>query len=160
MNFSDLAEVAGIFLLSAVKFGIAGVPAAVFAEYSFFKTLTITTSGGIAGTIFFTYLSGWILGGYTKLKHRLFPSSRHKKKKVFTSRNRFLVKVKGKFGLIGLSVLTPSLLSFPLGIFLAVRYYSNKQKIIFYMSLSTFLWAIILYFFYNNLYVKITSFFS
>lgn len=153
-----LLEILGIFLLSAVKFGIAGVPAAVFAGFSFFKTVTVTTTGGIVGTVFFTFLSKWFIDFYHRMKEKIF-GKKVKKKKVFTRTNRLIVTVKMKFGLLGLSILTPSLLSFPLGVFLAVRYYHNKQKIITYMSISTFLWSVILYFFYNGLYEKVKNFF-
>lgn len=145
----NLLQLLGIFLLSSVKFGMAGVPSAVFADYSFFKTFTVTTSGGIAGTFFFTYLSKWVIRKFHLVRYKLFGKNKKDKKK-FTPFNRFIVKVKMKFGLLGLSILTPSLLSFPLGIFLAVRYYHNKERIITYMSVSTIIWAVLLFFFYNN----------
>jgi hypothetical protein len=155
----NLLEILGIFLLSSVKFGMAGVPSAVFAGFSFFKSFTVTTAGGIAGTIVFTYLSKWIIEKYHALKERIFGKST-KKKKLFTPYNRFIVKVKMKFGLMGLSILTPSILSFPVGIFLAVRYYHNKEKIITYMSVSTMLWAVALFFLYNNAFSYIGKMFN
>jgi hypothetical protein len=156
----EVLEVLGIFALSAVKFGIAGVPAAVFAKFSFFKTMVVTVSGGLVGTLFFTYLSDWVLDGIERIRLKFRKGKPAPKKKLFTRSNRMLVKVKAKFGLIGLAVITPLILSIPLGAFLAVRYYHNKQKIILFMSVSIFCWALLLYFFYNFFYSKFVNHFS
>lgn len=141
----EIATLIGVFLLSAVKFGIGGVPAAVFAEYSFFKSLAVTVSGGVFGTFFFTFFSEWI-----NKKLATLASKNKKPKKKFTYMNKIIVYVKKYFGLIGISIITPLLLSIPLGVFLAMRYYKDKQKVISYMIISIFSWAIILYFVYHS----------
>lgn len=146
----EVLKIISIFLLSSVKFGLAGVPAAVAAGYPFFEAVTITVTGGITGAFVFTYLSELILKGINNLKRKLFGEP--KPKKTFTRMNRLIVTVKKKFGLIGLSIITPSILSLPLGCFLAVRYYRNKQQILLYMSVSVVAWALVLYVFYS--YVK------
>lgn len=156
MDGQHIFEILGIFALSAVKFGIAGVPAAVFAKFPFFKAVSVTASGGIVGTIVFTYLSEGIINLYHRIKQRL-TKKKSKPPKKFTRANRLVVLTKKKFGLIGLSIITPLLLSIPLGVFLAVRYYENKEKIIFSMSLSICAWAVILYFFYNYFYEKVSA---
>lgn len=159
MDTKSILEILGIFALSAVKFGIAGVPAAVFAQFSFFKSLAVTIGGGVTGTIVFTYLSDAIIKGYTNFKLRFFPPKEGKPlPKKFTRANRLIVFVKKKFGLIGLSIITPLLLSIPLGVFLAVRYYSNKEKIILAMSISICFWAFLLYFFYAYAYEKVSQY--
>ncbi len=50
--------------------------------------------------------------------------------------------MKQRFGLIGISLLTPLLLSIPLGSFLAVRYFKNKQRILIYMFASILFWSV------------------
>ena len=146
---ADLLKIISVFLLSSVKFGLGGVPAAIAAGFDFFKAITVTVSGGITGAFVFTFLSEWILKGFQRLRAKLFGEPR--KKKLFTRMNRLIVFVKIKFGLIGLAIITPSILSLPLGCFLAVRYYHNKQQILLYMSVSVVIWALILYFFYDYL---------
>lgn len=141
----DIATLIGVFLLSAVKFGIGGVPAAVFAKYSFFKSLVVTISGGIFGTFFFAYFSEWV-----NKKLAAFSSKNKKPKKKFTHMNKIIVYVKKYFGLIGISIITPLILSIPLGVFLAIRYYKDKQKVISYIIVSIIAWAIILYFVYHS----------
>lgn len=147
MNTQEILEILTVFLLSAVKFSMAGVPAALVAGFSFFKTVTVTTLGGFAGTIFFAFLSEWLIKSAKKIKGKVADPKKVKKKFTFT--NKLVVKAKMKLGLTGLAILTPALLSFPFGVFLAVRYFKNKTKIISYMLVSTFAWSVALYFCYK-----------
>lgn len=141
---ADILKIISVFLLSAIKFGIGGVPAAVIANFSFFKSMIVTISGGITGVVVFTYLSAWINKKIKTAK----PSKKVKKK--FTITNKIIIYVKKYFGLIGISIITPLILSVPLGVFLAVRYYKDKGKVIRFMMTSVTCWAVILYFFYNS----------
>lgn len=143
----EIVTLIGVFLLSAVKFGIGGVPAAVFAEYSFFKSLVVTISGGVFGTFFFAFFSEWV---NKKLATFSSKNKKPKPKKKFTHMNKIIVYVKKYFGLIGISIITPLILSIPLGVFLAIRYYKDKQKVISYMIISIIAWSIILYFVYHS----------
>lgn len=160
MGGKEFLEIAGVFILSALKFGLAGVPSAVFANWSFFKVLTVTISGGMTGTFVFTFISEALIHSYKKVRQKLIESKgqpdveqvKTKQKRKFTFTNKTIIKVKRRFGLFGLSILTPSLLSIPLGVFLAVRYYKNRKKIMAYMFISIVAWAVVLYFFYNNIY--------
>jgi hypothetical protein len=151
MTWKDLLEILGVFVLSALKFGLVGVPAAVFAKWSFFKVLTVTISGGITGTVAFTFLSEAIIRLFKKVM-RKFRHDTAKPKKKFTFSNKTLVRAKRRFGLLGIAILGPSVLSIPLGVFLSVRYFKNRKKIMSYFFVSIISWAVILYFFYNSIY--------
>ncbi len=151
MSWKELLEIAGVFMLSALKFGLAGVPSAVFAKWSFFKVLTVTISGGMTGAVVFTFVSEALIRSYKKVKQKLIVT-KEKHKPKFTFINKLIIKTKNKFGLLGLAILTPSILSIPLGVFLGVRYYKNRKKILTYMFVSICLWAVVLYLFYNNIY--------
>lgn len=136
---TEVLKIISVFLLSAVKFGIGGVPAAVFANFPFFKAMLITISGGITGVVVFTYLSDWIT-------HKLKDKVAKKNKKKFTLTNKIIVYVKKYFGLIGISIITPLILSIPLGVFIAVRFYHDKNKVIRFMFVSITLWAVVIYY--------------
>ena len=151
MSWQEFLGIAGIFLLSAVKFGLVGVPTAVFAKWSFFKVLTVTISGGMTGTVVFTFISEGLIFSYKTVKKKI-EGPVHKPKKKFTLTNKIIVRVKHRLGLTGIAILAPSILSIPLGVFLGVRYFKNKFKVISYMCVSIIAWAVILYFFYNNIY--------
>ena len=148
MDAKEFFEILGIFWLSAIKFGLAGVPTAVFAKFSFFKAITVTSCGGFTGTVVFTYLFDWAIRSAQKMRQKYRKTPR----KNFTTTNRFIVKVKQKFGLTGLAIITPLILSIPLGCFVAVRYFENKRKIVTYMFVSIFTQSIILFLFYNYFY--------
>ncbi|MCC6690097.1 MAG: hypothetical protein IT235_01065 [Bacteroidia bacterium] len=152
MNWDDFLEIAGVFILSAVKFGLAGVPSAVFAKWSFLKVLTVTISGGITGTIVFTFVSEAVIKSYKKVKNKIVQKNKLDSKPKFTLTNKIIIKVKQRLGLFGLAILGPSVLSIPLGTFLGIRYFKDRKKVMSYMFVSIIAWAIILYFFYHNIY--------
>ncbi len=137
--WTDILKIVSVFLLSSVKFGIGGVPAAVFANFPFFKAMLITITGGMTGVVVFTYLSDWINNRIKKAIHK-------KPKKKFTITNKIIVYVKKYFGLVGLSIITPLILSIPLGVFIAVKFYHDKNKVMRFMFVSIVGWAVILYF--------------
>ncbi len=157
MIWHEIKQIAGIFTLSTVKFGFGGVPWAVFAHYPFFKGVTITTAGGVTGSILFANISEWAVEHYDKFKDRYFPKKKASTKSVFD--NKFFHKVKDRWGLAGIAFFTPLILSIPIGTMLAVRFYGDKQKVISYMLISIAAWDIVLYFLYNHFYVFMSHLF-
>ena len=134
MNWEGIIGVGSICFLKLI---ITGIPAAAVAELTFTETFIAASVGGLLGITFFVYF----LEAITVLFQRMFP--RKKKKKVFTKRNRLIIKGKQKFGLAGIAFLTPFIFSMPLGAFIALRFYSNRKKILTYMYISVIFWSII-----------------
>ena len=135
----EYLEILSVVLLSSVKMGIGGIPLSFVYKFSVLKSITTTSFGGCLGAFAFVNLSDGIL----KLlaKWGLF-KPKEKVKKKFTFTNRSVVNIKKKFGLLGISVITPLFLSFPFGCFLAVRYFKDKKKITAYMFGSTIFWSV------------------
>ena len=79
----------------------------------------------------------------SKLTGKLAKDKQPKKKRVFTWKNKLIVKVKREYGLIGLAALTPTILSIPVGTFLAARYFSDQKKVISYLAASVIVWSVI-----------------
>jgi uncharacterized membrane protein len=131
-------EIVSVFLLSSVKFVFGGVPLALGLGFSFFKAVTVTSLGGFIGIVFFVFLSEKLIKNVKKLKEKkhIAPT------KIFTKKNKIIVQVKHRFGLTGIALLTPFLISIPLGCYLAVRYFKNKQRIIAYMFASILFWSV------------------
>lgn len=130
-------EILGLALFSGVKFLFA--PAAIYiAGYSFIQAVIISTIGGIAGVFFFFKLGKSVFSWYN---NRFHPTRKPKK---FSYMNRVLVKVRARYGLIGLSVITPCIISIPIGSVIASRYYGYDHRTIWYLCLSVFIWSIIL----------------
>ena len=132
-----------VVILSATKFLTAPITS-LNIGFGYLETLLITTIGGIIGVIFFYYLSTAIVFLFSKIiglfvKQKAQP----KVKKKFTWRNKFIVRVKRDYGLIGLAAITPTFLSIPVGTFLASRYFHDQKKVLVYLSASVVVWSVI-----------------
>ncbi|MBL7901888.1 MAG: hypothetical protein JNK73_07830 [Bacteroidia bacterium] len=141
---TTLFKILGVYLTCTVLFCKAGVPTAlVLFKDDFLTYFLVCTAGGVTGNIVFTYLSAVIL----KKVHE-YRAKRHliHKKPIFTPFNRRVIKIKQRFGLLGIATITPLILSTPLGAFLAERFFKNKRKIILYLSVSVVFWELVFYF--------------
>ena len=125
-----------VFFGSIVKFSMFTLTA-IAADLGLGGSLA-NIIGGIIGIVLFTYL-GTIMQEYMIRK---FPRMFGKK---FTRSNRFLVKIKQRFGLNGIAVLTPIILSIPVGVMFALTLTHDKKKIIFTMITSMLFWATVLF---------------
>ena len=139
MDYVAITEFIIIFLFAATKFALAvGYMLLPTTNYSYLEIVSTLITGGSFGLVFFYYASEWINIQLNKL------FSKKKKKKVFTNGNRRFIKIKNKYGLIGISVLTPILLSIPIGCFLASRFFSKKKFTLLFMIAGIVFWAFIL----------------
>jgi hypothetical protein len=119
----------------------------------FFETLFILWAGGVFGFFAFYYISNILILTARILKPIIIkhtPESalnrlrswkqkraiRRKGKRKFSKRNKLVVKTRKKYGLWGICLLTPVLLSIPLGAFLLRKYYHTDKKAIPVMVLS------------------------
>ena len=148
-----MLEILIAILMGSVKFALT-FPLAVFEfKFSFFETVLWVNLGGMLGVFFFGYLSKKII----RLWNRLFKPGvrilkadykKRKNKKVFTRKNRRIVKIKQNYGLLGIAVTTPVLLSIPVGAFLVVRYYRSNTAKFLVLVASNILWSLIYTYFY------------
>lgn len=116
-------QIVGLIFFSAIKFFLAP-SACVVSGYGFFFSVLISSFGGCLGFVFF-YKFGLVI---QRLYFTYFPPKENKL--VFTKRNKLLVKVKSKWGLWGLAVLTPFVIGVPIAGLLAAIYYAKNKKII------------------------------
>ncbi|MEI6487891.1 MAG: hypothetical protein WCP52_02950 [Bacteroidota bacterium] len=152
-------EIFAVFILSTVKFVFGGVPLALTYNFSFFESVTITSLGGFTGAIFFVYISEKLIVNYKKrIEKKLIPIEKKNKKKIFTRRRRFIIRVKQQFGLTGIAALTPLILSIPFGCFIAVRYFKDKQMVLIYIFTSILSWSIVSYYLYKPLIYAIRTY--
>lgn len=107
------------------------------------------------GVIVFFFLSRWFLHLYLRyfsyythlLKVKIYSFLNMSIPKFiparrFTRRNRFIIKLVRKYGLLGIVALTPVLLSIPVGTFIATRYYSSSRYLLVYLSGSVLFWSL------------------
>jgi membrane protein DedA with SNARE-associated domain len=62
-------------------------------------------------------------------------------RRIFTPSNRRIVTIWQKYGLIGVALLTPPLLTPPVGALVATGFGEEKKKIFLYMFVSSILWG-------------------
>ena len=104
-------------------------------------TVIITVSGMMTTVLIFTFFGEKVR---EKILRRYL-----KPKKVFTPKNRRFVKIWRKYGELGISFLTPILLSPPGGSIIAMALGGSRKKTIGYMLLWSVVWTtIITYTFY------------
>lgn len=134
-----------VFLTSFVGFGKVSVPSAIaMFDFNFWKVIIVTCSGGIIGTIIFTYVSEALMKWWHKAKMQYFRNHRHPK--VFTKGNRRIIRIKKRFGIWGIALISPIGLSIPVGTFIAERFYKDKKKVIFVFSIAVIFWNTAIYF--------------
>lgn len=134
---SILLKILIVISLSGLKFLIAIPLSALQYEFNFLQTLLFSLSGGIIGVFLFSMLSDKI--------NILFP----KKKKIKRKRKRgvkevITIKAARKYGVYGIAVITPILLSIPIGTIIALRLFPEKRKTVPVLMSSVVIWAIIL----------------
>lgn len=144
-------KVIQVMLISSIKFFFS-IPLALGLGFSWWETFLISVSGGLAGLFVFYFLTPLLLKTlrifieylrfiFGRRKHK---TKKKKHKKKFTRRNKFIIHIRGKFGLIGIALLTPIILSIPLGAILANKYYRRHRLTLVVLSLSVILWSLLL----------------
>jgi hypothetical protein len=132
-----LIEILSVFLLSSVKF-FAGPILAKSIGFSYLGTVAVSSLGGIFGVFLFYNLGTRIVNFFPN-----FFKPIKKKKKIFTKKNKFFVNVIRNYGLFGLSIFSPVLISIPVGAFLAARFFNNQKKMtLAVMAISVILWSV------------------
>lgn len=139
----EVFKIGGIFLLSAVKFAFAP-GAALAAGYSHWEALGMTMSGGLFGVFLFYYFGLYVMKFIAKWKGKSSLESNKSDSQVFSRGSRKLIQVKQNFGLIGLVVLTPVLISIPIGCVVAARFFSQNRLTLPMMATSVIFWALII----------------
>ena len=147
MNSTEIWKFISAALACTISLSKIGIPT-VIAIYKSNYVLALASSctGAVFGSIAFTYVFSGIIKWWEKLKGSYFKTHQHTK--IFTKSNRRIIRIKHRFGLVGIAILTPIFLSIPIGAFLADRFYKDKKKVILYLCISAIAWCVILYFVY------------
>ncbi len=146
----------GILLISALKFLVAA-PTSYLLGYSYLHTFLNIFTGGILGVVGF-FFAGKAILNFFRFHFPLVVRAFHqisglRRKNVSTSpkssiyssrRNRWIVRIRNRFGYPGIIILTPVLFSIPVGTFLALKYFSKRKNLLLMLSLSVFVWSLVL----------------
>ncbi len=138
-------------LFSAIKFAMTFPLAIMQFQFSFFETVLWTNIGGIVGVYFFAFLSEKLIAWWNRTFRRsgsANSSAVSSGKRIFSRKNRRIVRIKQKYGLAGIAISTPFLLSIPVGAFLVVRYYRHSRTKFLYLIAANAIWSVIYTAFY------------
>ncbi len=131
---TEILKGISIFLLTMLKF-IAGPTLGYAAGFSFLTTFLITVGGMMSSVVLFTYLGTYLR---TRIINRFF-----KKRKVFSSKSRRFVIIWKKYGILGVSFLTPLVLTPIGGTIVLTSFSSPKNSILLTMLISALFWSLV-----------------
>ena len=138
-----------ILIISSIKF-IFAAPVSYLDGFDYIQTFIFTTLGGIAGVLFFYYMGEWFYN--TKRNNNFIVKLRNfKRNNLSKIESRIVEKLRIKYGLLGIIILTPIFFSIPLGSILANKYYSKRKRIPLYLTISVICWSLIITTFFNFL---------
>jgi hypothetical protein len=129
MDESAWLSYLSIALISGLKF-MVGVGMSLALRLSFWEQFLTTTLGGIVGVVFFTYLGDTIRKRIARWRKRPPAPLSPKWVRLWT-----------RYGLWGVSLLTPPVLSPPIGTAIALAFGTPRPQIIARMSLAMILWG-------------------
>ena len=132
-------EIISVFLMSGVKFFAAPFLAKTFG-FTYFETIFVTTLGGVVGIFVFFNLGSRIVHFFPN-----FFKPMNTKRKIFTKKNKFYVKLIRNYGLFGIAIFSPILISIPVGSFLAARFFENQKTMaLAIMCAAVLIWSVII----------------
>lgn len=129
MNFGIYLS---FFLLSTIKFLFTPF-AGPKAGLSFLETYITCVSGAIFSATIFYFASEYFMKRAhekrMKLLHEAISKGElMKRKKIFTKTNKFIVKLKHRFGIYGVSIYAPLFLSVPVGTIITAKFYGKEKR--------------------------------
>lgn len=135
-TLGEFIEAITVILISAVKHTLGGIPAGYIAGFDYLEVVLFTLIGGVIGTVFFVYSAR----GSKKLYLRYLERN-NKQPRKFTRMNRWIVRIKQRFGLYGLALITPPLISVPIGAVIAATIYKDKRRVMLFLILGVIFWS-------------------
>ena len=144
-NVIHLLKILEVALIAGIKFVLAPFEAERY-HFNFRESFLITTAGGFMGILVFTFIGEIIAFGWRKTVNFFQKplQNEDKPKRKFTWLKKFIIKTKMQFGLLGLLLTTPLIISIPIGTFMVHRFYRKKGKNILLLMLSVLLWSLVL----------------
>lgn len=134
-----------VYLPSMLKFVFGPI-----AGYTAGLKLLSTILGTVAGTMTVVFLFSY----FGDFMQRRVLNTFFRNRKRFSERNRKFVTIWRKYGITGVAVLTPVLLTPIGGTLLAISFGTPRNKLILYMLISASIWACLfsgaIYFFGNE----------
>lgn len=131
------------FLVSTIKFLFApfGGP---LAGMNFWETYFSCVAGAIFSAAVFYYASEYFMKRAQAKRARereeaLKNGAKVKPRKNFTKVNKFIVRIKRRFGIYGISLFAPLFLSVPIGSIITAKFYGKEKRTFFLIVCGMFM---------------------
>lgn len=134
----EVAKYLSVIFASMIKF-FGGPLTGLALKITWIETAICSVIGMMITVALITFFGDYIQRFFTKV----FQKGEPKKKKKFTRSNKLAVRVRRRFGLLGISFLTPILFSPIGGAILALAFRYHKRDIIVNMLVSACVWGVI-----------------
>jgi len=154
-----LLKLISVILVASIKYFWA-TPYSFELRLNEWETIFFIEAGGILGFLFFHYFFGFLfrelkliwpkIYHFTpilfKVRFEMWLNSRRSNRinaRKFTKRNKMIVRMRKRYGMWWLVVLSPIIFSIPVGALLGNKYFKHNRHFIPYMLLSIFIWGIV-----------------
>jgi hypothetical protein len=154
-----ILKLLNVSFVASIKY-FWSTPYAYLLKLNTWESLLCIEIGGILGFLLYYYFFRFLLAELKllwpvvyrftpvifKVRFELWRDRRRKRQvmmKKFTKKNKFIVNIRRRYGMWGIIVLSPVILSIPVGALLGTKYFPNRHSFIPYMILSISVWGII-----------------
>lgn len=142
----DLLGALSVVFTAMVKFLFAGL-LSYSLGHGIGLTILLTALGGLAGMLFF-YFTGTQVLEFLRRRYVWRNAERLARglqpRRVFTRTNRWIVRVKQRYGIRGLAAFAPPTLSVPVTALLAAKYFRHQRSTLPTLLLSVAIWSVVL----------------
>lgn len=159
LSMEYILKLLNVSFVASIKY-FWSTPYAFILNLNVLETFLSIEIGGIIGFLLYYYFFRFLLKelkilwpvvySFTpalfKVRFELWRLRRRQKimsRRKFTHMNKFIVKIRKRYGMWGIIVLSPIILSIPIGALLGTKYFPNKHGFIPYMILSISVWGVI-----------------
>lgn len=154
-----ILKLLNVSFIASIKYFWA-TPYAFLFKLNEWETLFCIEVGGILGFLLYYYFFRFLLKELKilwplvynitptlfKVRFELWRDRSRKDRltrKKFTHTNKIIAKIRRRYGMWGIIVLSPILLSIPIGALLGSKYFTHRHGFIPFMILSISIWGII-----------------
>lgn len=140
-----MARAIPVILLSMFKF-LPSPSLAVVLGFNFWETILITVPAGIAGVTFFYLISGFLMDRSRRKRILRMAKEGYRSPRQFTSINKAMIWVKHRFGIAGIALITPAIISIPVGSIIMAKFFKHDRRALPALIVSVVFWGLVLTF--------------
>jgi len=127
-----------VFLGGTVKFMVSPALGPAL-DLTYFQTFMANALGAIVSMVFFYFSANFFMKRHHKRQVKKQQEQGVSPKKVFTRRNKLIVRLKNKIGHVPFALWAPFFLSIPLGTIITAKFFGKRHYTFLLMIVGIFL---------------------